>query len=309
VLGYLNPAFLVGGDLVLDAERAERAIDVHVARPLGLSVLEAAAGIHRIANAAMQRAIRSVSIERGRDPRDFTLIAFGGSGPVHAAGLAEALDMDRIVVPPHPGLFSAIGLLASDVEQLYTRSLLRDLAKADLDGAEHVLQEMAERARADLAGEGFDAEHVALERFADLRYRKQISELLIPLPERALVAADREALAAAFHREHEATYGYAMRDERIEIVSLKLKARALRPPRPPEWQRMARGDLRRGARMAYFGSLRGRMETQVLSRAALGADSMPGPLVIEEYDATTVVPPGWSARLGAQGFVHLEKIR
>ena len=111
VLGYLNPGYLVGGELRLDAARAERALREHVAEPLGLSLLDAAEGIHRIANAAMQRAIRSVSIERGRDPRDFTLVAFGGSGPVHAAGLAEALDIGRILIPPHPGLFSAIGLL------------------------------------------------------------------------------------------------------------------------------------------------------------------------------------------------------
>ena len=151
VLGYLNPGYLVGGELRLDAARAERALREHVAEPLGLPLLEAADGIHRIANAAMQRAIRSVSIERGRDPRDFTLVAFGGSGPVHAAGLAEALDITRILIPPHPGLFSAIGLLSADVEQLYTRSFLRELGKADLAAAETIFRDMEARVLGDLA--------------------------------------------------------------------------------------------------------------------------------------------------------------
>jgi N-methylhydantoinase A len=307
VLGYLNPGYLVGGELRLDAARAERALRAHVAEPLGLSLLDAAEGVHRIANAAMQRAIRSVSIERGRDPRDFTLVAFGGSGPVHAAGLAEALDIGRILIPPHPGLFSAIGLLAADVQQLYTRSLLRELGKADLGAAEAILREMAARAMHDLGDEGFGAGDIKLERFADLRYRKQISELLLPLPERALEPADRARLAEAFHREHEATYGYAMRDERIEIVALKLRARGTRESAPPAWDRMSGGATPGGERIAHFGRDHGALATRVLGRDALGARALAGPLVIEEYDSTTVVPPGWSARRGAHGFVHLER--
>jgi N-methylhydantoinase A len=307
VLGYLNPGYLVGGELRLDAAHAERALREHVAEPLGLSLLDAAEGIHRIANAAMQRAIRSVSIERGRDPRDFTLVAFGGSGPVHAAGLAEALDIGAVLIPPHPGLFSAIGLLTADVQQLYTRSLLRELGKADLGAAEAILREMEARAARDLGEEGFGAGDVELERFADLRYRKQISELILPLPHRALEPADRERLADAFHREHAATYGYAMRDERIEIVSLKLRARGARTSAPPAWDRMGGGATAAGERIAHFGGEAGALATRVLGREALGDRPLAGPLVIEEYDSTTVVPPGWTARRGAHGFVHLER--
>jgi len=307
VLGYLNPGYLIGGDLRLDASRAERALAKHVAGPLGLELLEAAHGVHRIANAAMQRAIRSVSIERGRDPRDFTLIAFGGSGPGHAAGLAEVLDISRILVPPHPGLFSAIGLLASDIERLYTHSLLRELGRADLGAAEGVLRDMEARALADLGAEGFAARSVALERFADLRYRRQISELLLPLPARALEEADRVRLAQRFHNEHATTYGYAMHDERIEIVSLKVKARALRETTSPAWDCM-NGAAKTGAdRTAYFGREHGLLAVRVLGRAALGEQPTPGPLIVEEYDSTTVVPPGWSARRGAHGFIHIER--
>jgi N-methylhydantoinase A len=307
VLGYLNPGYLVGGALRLDAARAERSLAEHVAEPLGLDPIEAAHGVHRIANAAMQRAIRSVSIERGRDPRDFTLVAFGGSGPVHAAGLAEALDVARILVPPHPGLFSAIGLLASEVARLYTRSLLRDLANVDPEAAEATLLGMEARARREFGAEGFAPDDVRLERFVELRYRKQISELLLPLPHQALEPGDRERLAKAFHDKHALTYGYAMDDERIEIVSLKLKAQVTRAATPLAWDRM-NGAVQTGVdRLAYFGRDHGALPARVLAREALGEAPLPGPLIIEEYDSTTVVPPRWSARRGEHGFIYLER--
>jgi N-methylhydantoinase A len=145
------------------------------------------------------------------------------------------------------------------------------------------------------------------ERYADLRYRKQISELLLPLPAHPLGSADRAPLAEAFHAEHETTYGYAMRDERVEIVSLKVKARAARATAAPDWNRMRGGRGPGGQRTAYFGRDRGAPSVRVLGRGDLDERSQPGPLVIEEYDSTTVVPPGWSARLGEQGFVHLER--
>jgi N-methylhydantoinase A len=307
VLGYLNPEYFAGGSLRLDAEAARQAVAARVARPLGLAVEDAAWGIHAIVNTNMELATRVVSIERGRDPRDFTLVAFGGSGPVHATGLAEALDITRILIPPHPGLFSAIGLLSADVEQLHTRSFLRELGKADLAAAETIFREMEARVLGDLATEGFGADSVRLERFADLRYRKQISELLLPLPAHPLGSADRGPLAEAFHTEHETTYGYAMRDERIEIVALKVKARAARATAAPDWTRMHGGRGPGGERNAYFGRDRGTRAVQVLGRGDLGERALAGPLVIEEYDSTTVVPPAWRARLGAQGFIYLER--
>ncbi len=308
VLGYLNPAYLCGGELQLDAQRARQAVQAHVASPLGLSMTEAAEGIHRIANATMQRAIRSVSIERGRDPRDFALIAFGGSGPVHAAGLARDLDIARIVIPPHPGLFSALGLLAANIEQLYTRSVLTDLLRIDERRADTILSEMAARAELDLAGEGFDRGRMELTRFADLRYRKQISELMLPLPEGPLGPAALARLAEDFHREHERTYGYAIRDERVELVAFKVRARGARSNGVDvPWRSLA--DTRavaRADRSVYFGSGFGRVQTPVIGRANLADRPVPGPLVVEEYDSTVVVPPGWNARRTSVGFILLE---
>jgi N-methylhydantoinase A len=308
VLGYLNPRFLCGGELALDAERARRAIQDHIAVPLGLSLVAAAEGIHRIANATMQRAIRSVSIERGRDPRDFALIAFGGSGPVHAAGLAGDLDIARIVVPPYPGLFSALGLLAAEVEQLYTRSVLTDLLRLDPARGNAVLEEMKARAELDLAGEGFGAERVELARFADLRYRKQISELMLPLAEGPLDAAALARLVHEFHAEHERTYGYAIRDERVELVAFKLRARGHRTnPVPVPWRQLVDPrPIARSDRSVYFGEALGHVRTPVIGRADLGEQPSAGPLIVEEYDSTVVVPPGWTAHRTDIGFMVLE---
>jgi N-methylhydantoinase A len=308
ILGYLNPEYLCGGEVRLDAGLARRALQDHVAGPLGLSLVEAAEGIHRIANATMQRAIRSVSIERGRDPRDFALIAFGGSGPVHAAGLARDLDVSRIVIPPHPGLFSALGLLAAGVEQIYTRSLLADLLRIDPARADAVLAEIARRARLDLAGEGFSAERIEIARFADLRYRKQISELMLPLPEGQLSAAALASLEDAFHREHERTYGYAIRDERVELVAFKLRARVHRPDAVDvPWRSLVdTRPVRRGERAVYFGRGLGEVRTPVIGRAELAEMPAAGPFIVEEYDSTVVVPPGWTARRNDIGFLVLE---
>jgi N-methylhydantoinase A len=256
----------------------------------------------------MQRAIRSVSIERGRDPRDFALIAFGGSGPVHAAGLAGDLDISRIVIPPHPGLFSALGLLAANVEQLYTRSALTDLLRLDPARGNAILADMTARAEVDLAGEGFGKERIEVARFADLRYRKQISELMLPLPEQPLDATALARLAEAFHVEHERTYGYAIRDERVELVAFKLRARGHRAnPVEVPWRHLVDSrPIARSDRSVYFGAAIGHVDTPVIGRADLGDKLTAGPLIVEEYDSTVVVPPGWTAHRTDIGFMVLE---
>jgi N-methylhydantoinase A len=310
VLGFVDPDFLVGGELKIDRERAERAIADKIAKPLGVDVVTAAAGIHRVANATMQRAIRSVSIERGRDPRDFALMAFGGNGPVHAAGLAAELDIQRIVIPPWAGVFSAIGLLTSDVEQLYSRSLVSRLPKLDVGLAEDMLQAMEERARKEFAIEGFAGDNLSLERFADLRYRQQVSEIMLPLPDRALEAGDVAGLAEALHREHAITFGYDTRDIEVEIVALKLRARGLRDRETSmiDWSRAPMARHAGKERQVYFGPRHGTLLTPVIGRGDIGAKGTNGPLIIQEYDSTTVVPPDWKAAQRVRGFVELEPL-
>ena len=305
VLGYLNPEALLGGDLPMDAAAAAEALDRHIATPLGLPRLEAAAGVHRVANATMQRAIRSVTIERGRDPRDFVLIAFGGSGPVHAAHLAQSLEVRRIVIPPFPGMFSALGLLVADVERLFMASHLCRLDDYDQASIESSFAELERQARDAFQREGFVDQDLSLERLVDLRYRRQIHEMTIPFSQSMLETA-REALGEAFRREHKHTYGYAIDGEPVEIVTLKVWARGLGNWRsPPAWDRMATGvSALTGQRAAYFAG--GEVDVPVLNRPSLEGPPRPGPIIVEEYDSTVVVPPDWTAQRDQTGFIFLE---
>jgi len=304
VLGYLNPAHLAGGELPIDAARAEAAIRRHVAEPLGLSVVEAAHGIREVANANMARAIRSVTIERGRDPRDFTLVAFGGSGPVHAIDVAQALDIGRTLVPVSPGVFTAVGMLASDIEHHFVRAHAGVLSSLDLETANARLEEMAAEAHAALAAEGYPQGDAGLEFQADLRYLGQASELTIMLPDVRFSAPGLVALRAAFNRQYAATYGYATGED-LEIVNVRLIATGRRP------RKLDFRDIRVApcngigptSRKVSFDRRGGFVDTPVLPRETLGSAPLRGPAIIESYDSTVVVPPG--ARVETDGAGNL----
>jgi len=302
VLGYLNPAHLAGGEIRLDAARAEAAIRRHVAEPLGLPVVEAAHGIRQVANANMARAIRSVTIERGRDPRDFTLVAFGGSGPVHAMDVARALDIGRALVPVSPGVFTAVGMLASDIEHHFVRAHAGVLSALDCGAANARLEDMAAEAGVALLAEGYPQGDAGLEFQADLRYLGQASELTIALPGGRFVAPGLAELRAAFNREYAATYGYAT-DEDVELVNVRLIATGRRP-RKLDF-RDIRVAPRDGAgptrRPVSFDRRGGFVDTPVLPRETVGAAPLHGPAIIESYDSTVVVPPGAQVQADAAG--------
>jgi N-methylhydantoinase A len=249
----------------------------------------------------MMRAIRAVSSERGHDPREYALFAFGGNGPLFAARMARELEMTRVVIPPAPGLFSAFGLLYSEVEHHYVRTWrrrTRGLDAAELGGA---FARLEEEARRQLAAEGFSGAAVRLERSADCRYQGQSFELTVPV-------TDSRALDEAFGREHERTYGHrAGPDEPVEIVSLRVVGRGLSDrPRVPDRPAAATAPERPGSmRRVYFGAQVGWLTTPILARADL-ATPREGPAVVEEYDATCVVPPGARAALDAWGNIVME---
>jgi N-methylhydantoinase A len=254
----------------------------------------------------MIRAIRAVTTERGRDPRQFTLVAFGGSGPVHAAEMARALGIRRVVIPPVPGLFSALGLLFADVERRVARAALRRVSDASVPEIEVAYGALEAEARAALERDGYTVS--AVSRSADLRYVGQSESLLVELPA-SLRESGAEQIAAAFDAEHERRYGHRWERAPIELVNLRVSARALtaRPPlrgtngRHPE----ASAGPAAPTRTAFFGP-HGTFETPILAgRAALGTSPRSGPLVIEEYDATIVVPPGCTARLDETGNVFI----
>jgi N-methylhydantoinase A len=299
VLGYLNPAHLAGGELGLEAGRAHEAIARDVARPLGLSVLEAAHGIREVANANMARAIRAVTIERGRDPRDYTLIAFGGSGPVHAVDVARALEIRRVLVPISPGVFTAVGMLASELQHHFVRAHAGPLAALDRTAATAALEAMAREARALLASEGYAADAVMLACAADLRYEGQGSELTVALPNPQLDDTAVAALISGFRTEYAATYGYAT-DEPLELVNLRLVAAAASSDRLDfRALRVAARPTAAGRRPVVFGRGAPAVDTPVCPRESVS--TLEGPAIIEAYDSTVVLPPGSSAAADAGG--------
>jgi len=305
----INPAHLVGGALKLNAARSHEVFEERIARPLGLSLMDAAHGAHLIAASNMIRAIKAVSSERGRDPREYTLFAFGGNGPLFAGGMARQLEMRRIVVPPAPGLFSSFGLLYGDVEHHYVRTYRRRTSQLDLAELNETWRRMEAEALAQLAGEGFTGAAARLKRQADLSYQGQSFELTVPVPEGALDPSSITTIEEAFGREHERTYGHrAGPDEPVELVTLRLVAQGIpdrsRVPERVSSDRDFSGEAG-GTREVYFGREHGRRVTPILRRADLATPRV-GPCIVEEYDATCVVPPDARAHLDDYGNIVIE---
>jgi N-methylhydantoinase A len=308
VLGYINPGYLVGGALKLNAAKARRVFAETIATPLGMSTEQAAYGAHQIAASNMIRAIKAVSTERGRDPREFALFAFGGNGPLFACGMAGALGMSRVVVPPSPGLFSSFGLLYADVEHHYSRTFRRLLRRADLREIQGAWDALADQAMTQLAIEGFRGAQARLRRSAALHYQGQSYELTVPVPEGQLDQKMVADLEEAFGQEHEKTYGHrAGPEEPVELVSIQVVGQGLREGAGvPERVRSSRAEPEPPPpRPAWFGAQYGWVETPILRRTDLALARF-GPLIIEEYDATCVIPPGAKASLDAGGNIVIE---
>jgi len=291
-LGYLAQDRLPSG-LRLDATTARGAISVQLSSALGLPLEEAAYGAYLVGCAGIARAVRAVTIERGRDPRDFTLIAFGGNGPLFAAEMARTLEIGTVLVPPAPGVFSAVGLLEAELEHHLVRTLNAPLAELTEDDVESAFEALAEEARSLMR------EPVVIDRAVDAKYAGQSFELTIQLPgPRAPVAA----IAEAFAREHERTYGHRADADPVQIVNVRIIARIPRERFFASTMPSNNGSLSvcvsGSVRNAYFGQQHGVRATPVLSRFALDREEpRDGPLLIDEYDATTLVPPGSSVRL------------
>ena len=307
VLGYIRPGPLADGDVVIDAELARRSVADRVAGPLGLDLPAAAFGIHRIANATTMRALRQVSTERGRDPREFTLVAFGGAGPIHAAGLAGELAIRRVIIPPLPGLFSAMGLLFSGIEHHAVRSCLLSRQELTADALEAVRADLRAGLMNAFAEEGHAAGEVAVRYSADVRFRGQTSEINVPLASAgAWGPDDLEALREAFADEHERLYGHRSDpDNPVEVTALRAVGRA---EVPDASDRLRPGEPAAGPsrdRSAWFGPSWGRIDTPVCRREDLRHGAR-GPLLIDEYDTTIVVPPALRARADDLLNVHVE---
>jgi N-methylhydantoinase A len=305
VCGLLNPDYFLGGARKLDVAAAEAALATHVADPLKLGVRQAAAGIRRIVDMRMADEIRVFAAKRGVDLAAFTLLPFGGAGAVHAAAVAEELGMRRILVPPRPGAFSALGLLCTDVVHDYIRSELKPLADVTPDHAEDVFRQLEAKACAELKAEGMKAAEARFWRELDLRYSGQGYELRTPLDGLLREHLTDESLAAVrgrFDERHAQIHGHAAKERPVEVVSYRLRVRVAVPkytPRmepPPRAPRPA-ADAEKGRRTAYFDGKTG-IEARLYERDRLDVGaSVIGPAIVEQFDATTVIPPGWRARV------------
>jgi N-methylhydantoinase A/oxoprolinase/acetone carboxylase beta subunit len=306
VLGRIDPARFLGGEMPLDRELAVAAVQ-SLADSLGIDLLEAAEGIVRIANSGMARAIRSRTIEKGHDPREFALVAFGGAGPLHAAELAELLEVPEVLVPPYPGITSAIGLLASDLKYDQMRTVFMVEGAVDVERLNRELGELEAELRMQLLEDGIPEEEIVVSRSLDCRYVGQGYELRVPL------GADGYAASALdeFHSLHEQEYGHAFRDP-IEIVNLRVTAIGRRPTLGGALA-VSGGSLDEALLGDGEGVFRQNgslvpTRTAHLDRAKLPIDEpIAGPAVIFQRDTTTVVPPGWTAQAEASGNLRLSR--
>lgn len=306
ILGYINSEGLVGGDLKLNREKAESAIEDQIAKPLGLSLEDAAYGIHLLANSSMMRAVRSVSTERGRDVRGFALIAFGGSGPLHTCEMARSLQMRSAIVPPYAGLFSAFGLLSANIEHHSIQTYYKRTRDVDLTELNAMLSAMEEEVNQMLVDEGFEASAIRTTRSCDMRYTGQSFELTVSAPEGSLTWESVAQLEDAFDVEHERTYGHrGAVGEPYSFVNFRVTGSVDRDS-------TLTSGLRKGFRPSqahrdtWFGPRYGRMRTAVLGRSDLTSQPIKGPLLIDEYDSTTVVAPGCTARLDSSGNIRIQ---
>jgi len=300
ILGRLNPRRLLGGEMPIYPDRARRAFR-RLCDRLGVGVEEAAVSVVRIANSMMSKILRIVSVERGFDPRRFALVAFGGAGPMHACALAEELGIDRIIVPPNPGMFSALGLLTADLFHDYAQALVRRMDDVSPEAVETRFREMEAEGRETLAREGVAPDAMRFLRRLDLRYLGQSYELTVDAPAPFDAGAMQEAVAA-FHRRHREVYGYSAEGEPVEVVNVRLRAvGAIPKPRLRELPPRRGGAQPVSRRPVYFEST-GWVETPVYEREAMGGGGrLAGPAIVEQYDSTTVVYPGWRASVDRFG--------
>jgi N-methylhydantoinase A len=309
LLGYLNADALVGGELPLNFGKARESIG-RIGGQLKLDVTETAYGIHLIANATMLRALRAISSERGRDPAKFILFAIGGNGPVHAATLAEAGGLTHVVVPPVAGLFSALGMLFADVEHQLVKSFYKPLRKTSIDEFNAAAAELIESGRKLLSAEGFDVDdRQRILISVDMKYVGQTSPLAVQLADYPAKPDAFDDLVKAFEAEHSKVFGYVPHGDALQFVALKAVCSGVpeTPRMPAQVQRGNEPRVKPVERKAFYGDEHGWLTTPVVSRADVGRDARPGPLIIEEYDTTVIVRPTWTARTDAWNNIHMER--
>jgi N-methylhydantoinase A len=313
ILGYLNPDYFLGGRVRLDRAAAEEALRTRVAEPLGLSTAQAASAIVQILNVRMADKIRVLAAQRALFLPAFTLMAGGGAGPVHATSVAKELGIAEVLVPPSPGAFSALGLLCTDITHDYVRTEVAALATLPPEQIESRFRDLIERARGELRAEGLREDSATLIREFDLRYAGQGYEIRVPVEPSTAGETFKPTIAGRFHEMHERLRGHRAEQEPIEVVSYRLRVQVAVPQYQPEMQsaldeRAPGSDAGNGKRPAQFAGEAVPVETHIWRRDRLrSGDRFSGPAIVEQTDATTVIPPGWECRVDGFGNLRLTR--
>lgn len=293
ILGRLNPEGLLAGEMKIYPDLSWRALEEKIAKKLGMDIVEAASGIIKIINTHMIRALRIVSLERGYDPRKMTMVVHGGAGPLHAAEIANELGIGEVIVPINPGLFSALGLIVSDIRHDFVRPVLRSAKDISKDEVESVFKELVDEAIKTLMDEGIENENIHLQYIIDARYHGQSYEIPLSVTPDRLASIDQ--VVNEFHAKHEKTYGYSAFEEEVEFVNARLIALGVTvKPKLREFEPVPHTPDPESVRDVYFED-GGWMKTGIFNRVNLKAGAfIRGPAIIEQYDSTTLVPPQWT---------------
>ena len=300
ILERLDPQMFLGGEMRVDKEEARRAIQKKIADPLGYSPVEAADAIIRIANANMIDAIRLISVRKGYDPREFVLVGFGGAGPLHCAHLAQELEIPTVIIPPWPGMTSALGCLLVDLRHDFSKTIIMSTRNPDISRLEEELCGLEKEAAERLLEEGLPEDRIRILRYLDLQYVGQWRSLTVVCPH-PLNGDSIEEACFRFHQEHEREYMYSRPDQEVEIHGLRVSGLGM--TRKPELKRLPgkRVGLERalkGRKKVYFSESGGFTETAIYNRAELSTGVLlEGPTILEQMDSTVVVPPGMKARV------------
>lgn len=309
ILGYLDADYFLGGKMRIYPEKSLAAVEP-LAKRLGLDAVQTAKGIYEIANTHMGSAVRVVTIQRGVDPREYAVIAFGGAGPVHAVKVAEQFEIPNIIVPVSPGLASALGLLVSDMAEDYVATMLMDSRQADLGRIRQLLEQLERSAREALRAQGIAESDIVIQRLIDVRFKHQSHELSVAIPGGPIDAATVSAAEEAFRNLYNELYGVLPNDP-CQFVNFGVRATGLVPK--PEMAKAAPGDgnaqrALKGSRKAYFAESGGFVEVGVYDRTRLRPeDKITGPAIMEEPDSTTICPPGYVIRVDEYLNLHINR--
>lgn len=294
VLGYLNPNYVLGGRLSLNRELSVQAIRKKIADPMGISVDEAAQGIIKVVNSNMARGIRVITVEKGQNPSDFALVAYGGAGPLHAVSLGQEMGIKNVIIPPTPGVLCALGLLTADIKRSYVKTILNDLEELNVDEFNQILESLLEQGNEWLDSEEVKSEKRLFRNIAEMRYKGQNYELQVTVPVRGVTQSDKQEIKQKFFKEHEKNYGYYDPNNEVQIVNVRSEAIGLVEKPKLKKLEVELKDIKEALiseREVYFEET-GKIICPVYDRSKFGIiKAVKGPCIIEQMDSTTVIPP------------------